>query len=943
MFIDLVGSTPIAEQLGPERFRSFLRTTQAAITAAVSRHSGHIAQYYGDGTLTLFGFPRALDDHARYAINSGLDLLEHLAAGWKPAELGDDRSLAIRIACHSGPLITDRAALNSGGTMSPAEGATISIAARLQGEALPNQLLISGDCHRLTEGFFETRFLGDRNLRGIAKPIAVHEVLTARRRSTLFSARQQESRTPHIGRASELHYLKEELSRARTVRSRAVLVTGEPGIGKSRLLDELRQYLVVQGIRHNVYQCEEFARNTDFAPFTRNIRYEIEALSALGAERKPITEGDITGFLNLRNLPADDLTIASLASAIGHKMDTRPQADTVAIEIKRRLKQLIISYLMDEPSRHACLIIEDIHWADPSTLELLEDLIGAAAGVGTFLAMTARSDGLDNIALSNRTSVLQLSPLSEEDAALIVAKLDPLKRLSLSSAREIVARSGGVPLFIEECCKAISISSQQSQHGSEEIPDRLRGVIWKRLDQLGLAKWTAQLAAVGGMTGSVDLLEEVSRRVARSAGVTAAVSTALTTMLEADLIQRTGDSREFAFRHALIRDAAYESLTTPVRAQWHHAYAEVLQEWRSQGILNAPLEVVAQHHLGARDFAGAADAVIEAGRLAVGRFANAEAIALFGKAIQFAAKIDDHDVARRKELQIRGLLNAPLIAADGWASSSLEENNKALLTIARKYPDATPSLESQRMLFNVSLLRGDRNGVRLYLDGLASFRGKSADIDMIVDRCNGARLMYIDGDVSGAREMFIRSLSGFDAARHRVGMGLYDLDGEVAVRSSLAWLAWFDGSGAKVADQAVDVIATARRIGHPFTLAYALCIGGSALVCAEEEGRVQVLSDEAFALAEKHEMHYWRAYSRILLGASLIPADPENALSVLNESRKMYAATGAQLIAPWIDILQARALLRLNRRSETERLLQGVRHQDVSLFRSLADRMLGEL
>jgi hypothetical protein len=383
----------------------------------------------------------------------------------------------------------------------------------------------------------------------------------------------------------------------------------------------------------------------------------------------------------------------------------------------------------------------------------------------------------------------------------------------------------------------------------------------------------------------------------------------------------------------LIRDAAYESLTHSVRKNWHGVYGAIFNEWRSVGRINIPLEAVARHFGLAQEYETAAILMRDAGKTASGRYANTEAISLFQSAINLLSNLKDGDEAKEIERQTRLLLNAPITASKGWASDELEANNMALLALCEIGADFEP----RRMLFNVGLLRADNKAVESHLCGLERLLSETAStaVRKVVLRCQAAKSMYVDGEIVHAKSLFLKCLDTVDLRENRLALGLYDLDSEVAVRSSLAWLEWFSGNTSQAISDSKAVIALARELNHPFSMAYALCIGGSALLSAGEFGMANAAAREASAISEQYDKTYRGAYSAILEGGSIHDTDPEGACRKLEMAEAMYVTTGAKLLVPWIGYLRSRALHKVGRLEEARTITLGAKIHKVKLFQSL--------
>jgi hypothetical protein len=381
------------------------------------------------------------------------------------------------------------------------------------------------------------------------------------------------------------------------------------------------------------------------------------------------------------------------------------------------------------------------------------------------------------------------------------------------------------------------------------------------------------------------------------------------------------------------------------RQSWHGVVADVVERHLRGGPFTTSLEVIGRHRSAAGQAPAAARCFAQAGAQAVARFANYEAISLFTAAIEECAKIPDPAKARDIEIEIRVMLNAPIIADSGWAAADLETNGKLLLAKCVESNALKEAFSAHRMLFNVAVLRTDITAVDRHVKGLESLlkRRPTAAAATIVDRCVGIQSMFLDGDLSRAETRFARSLSTFDRRKRGVGKDVSDLDGEIVVKSLRSWLKYFAGDLVQAVDQANGAIELAQRIEHPFSLAYALCLGGSALLSAGEVDAAAAAGAKARALAVKSRMSYWTAYADILIGAALIVADVESGLQALADARKAYLSTGANLILPWILSLEAEGWRKAGDSGKALALLRQSESHKARLFVPLVNERLAAL
>jgi class 3 adenylate cyclase len=928
LLLDVVDSTPLSERLGPESFGLLIRELRTIAHMTIETYGGYVAQYLGDGVLAYFGYPSAYFDHARVAIESGLTILQELE-GWPGRRWRElSEPVQVRIACHSGSLIAE--APKPGSVGPPAEGFTINICARLQTEAPPGTLVASADCLDLAHGFFETEHLGARSLKGVARKISIFRIKGRRSSGTRFAAAHGSDLMPMVGRASELSFLEHERQRSAT-RGRAVVIVGEPGIGKSRLVEEFRLGLETLKAAYIIAQCEEPISNTAFGPFISLISRDL----LINAPRSATDRQQVSAYLE--RLGLDERFCEAVELLLGVQASSGPVPTPV--ESHEHIRHLLRSFVLERPNSGITLILEDIHWSDQSTLKFVSELILEGPPNGLFVLITARPEGIAQQLDARNVNLLTLRPLESDEARRALTNLDP--RLAPDFIDEIVSRSDGIPLYLEELYRARTRADLRG--GEAEIPERLQGVIWQRLDQLRAHKWVAQLASVGGQSFGVKALIGAVRKVASVRNATEVVRDAVETLQRANLA--TLDDGELRFRHSLIRDAAYESLPLRTRQSWHGAVADVIERQGKGRPFATSLEVIGRHRSAAGEASAAARCFAQAGARSVARFANNEAISLFTNAIEECAKIPDPAKARDIEIQIRVMLNAPIIADSGWAAADLETNGKMLLAKCVESNALKEAFSAHRMLFNVAVLRTDVAAVDRHVKGLQSLltRRPTAAVATIVDRCVGIQSMFLNGDLREAETRFARSLSRFDRGKHGVGKHVSDLDGEVVVKSLRSWLQYFAGNLINAVDQANGAIELARRIEHPFSLAYALCLGGSALLSSGKVAAAAEAGAKARALAVGSRMSYWMAYADVLIGGALILTNVEAGLLALADARRAYLSTGANLILPWILSFEAEGWQKVGDSGKALALLREGENHKARLFVPLVKERLAAL
>src|SRR5262245_11379708 len=639
MFCDLVASTTLAERIDDEDLREVMQRYYDACAETVRRYDGHVANYLGDGVLAYFGWPRAHEDDAERAVRAGLDLLGRDFAELN-ATLEAERGvrLATRIGVHTGPVVVGDMA---GGPRREALalGETVNLAARLQGAAAPDTLVISGTTLRLVQGIFVTEDLGRQPMKGIAEPVAVYRVVQSsgvRSRLDVAAGRL----TPVVGRQPELATLSECWEQVADGTGQTALVTGEAGVGKSRLIYELRALLAAEPHTWLECRCSPYTQGTAFHPVIELLTQGLLLATGDSATEKL---GKLKRALALIGMPtADLLPLLAEFLALPPEAGYAPVAMSPELKRRRTLEALVAWVLRLGELQAVVVLVEDLHWCDPSSLELFGRLVEQSPTAHVLLIGTARPDFRSPWPARSNLMQMTLQRLSRRQAREMVARLSSGPAVPDPVTERLVAQADGVPLYLEELTRMVLESGLLAERNGRyevtapldhlAIPATLHDSLVARLDRLSAAKEVAQRAAVLGREFSYTLL-------AATAGLDEpTLRHGLGRLVEAELVyaQGTPPGATYSFKHALVQEAAYQSLLRRTRRMLHGRVVDALTEKFPERAAAEP-EVVARH----AEAAGRAEDAIthyqRAGDQAQGRSAHAEAVRHLGKAIALLA------------------------------------------------------------------------------------------------------------------------------------------------------------------------------------------------------------------------------------------------------------------------------------------------------------------
>jgi class 3 adenylate cyclase/tetratricopeptide (TPR) repeat protein len=667
MFCDLVGSTTLSGRLDPEDFREVLGLYQEVAVEAIERYSGYVTQLLGDGVVACFGYPKAHEDDAQRAVYAGLDIVVGLGDLSARTKSRFDASLEVRIGCHTGLVVAGAMEAGSRRDEFAMVGETPNIAARLQAVAAPGSLVVSEVTQGLIQGYFETESLGQRTLPGVSRPILVYRVLRStgvEHRLDLFGS---ERMTPLVDRAVEIELLQAAWRGVQHGRGTLAQVSGEPGIGKSRLVHALADCLGDELAVAQRWQCSRHHQSSALYPVIRQLesRYELEPGEQEAVQLQKLADAVVGAGAD--GEPALPLLIDLLPLSSG-----RPQRDRLADaqEERTRLLHTLQALLVADPAQHPMLLlVEDLQWADPTTLELLWRVLNDLPTLPVLCVVTYRPDfswpwrrmpGLQ----------IDLGPLAAEHVR-------ELARAVTDGAVEegvmdrVRATAGGIPLFIEEMLKMLALEEPgegPGPHLSEPaLPVTLHGLLTERLDRLSDLGEVLDVAAVIGREFDRDLLQALDPMGGTDLELVLAKLTAQDILCQLD-----GPTVCFEFRHALLHEAAYLRVLRRRRQELHARVATMLVGRFAERAEREP-EVVAHHWSSAGMPAKAAGYWRAAGLRALEQAAFVEAAEHFRRGLEALDQTEPDAGTEERRADFLTHLGAALQAGQGYAAAGVDD------------------------------------------------------------------------------------------------------------------------------------------------------------------------------------------------------------------------------------------------------------------------------
>jgi class 3 adenylate cyclase/predicted ATPase len=905
LFCDLVGSTALSALLDPEDLRAVIAAYQSCCARVIADYEGYLAKYMGDGVLAFFGYPQAQEGDAERAVRAALQIIEAVAA-LRPRP---GVQLEARIGVATGTVVVGDLIGEGSAKEEAVVGETPNLAARLQGLAEPGTLVVSARTRRLIGDLFDCVDLGEQRLKGFAEPVRVTRVVAARRVDR-FEALRSGALTPLVGRDQEIALLRERWQQACDGEGHVVVLSGEPGIGKSRIVLALQQQ--VAGEPHVLlrYQCLPHYRNSAF----QAVIDELERSADIHRDDDAAVKLDKLAR-HLQPFEATDPSLLPLLAELlsipaGERAPTLPLAPQ-----RRKSKTLaaLTARVRGLAARAPALIVfEDVHWIDPTSRELLEHLVDRVQLLPALVVITQRQGERPLRLGQANVTELKLSRLGRRQSIALVERMTARRPLPAEVVLRIVERTDGVPLFLEELTKAVLESDLVADHGDRyelrgplsalAIPDSLQDSLTARLDRLGRVKEVAQIAAVIGRGFSYELLAAVAPLAE------AELRAALARLVETELVFCRGEPPEalYTFKHALVQETAYNSVLRERREELHARIARTLAADFPEVLESRP-ELIAYHCTEAGLDEEAVEFWREAGELAGSRSAAHEAVAHLSSALEVLAKFPESRHRNRTELGLQTSLGAALIAARGFAAPETGQAYERAWQLCRQLDGGVEQMPALfgRWIHHIAraeLAAGLETADQMLR--LAEAQGDTA-LSLIAYRAL-TNTKFFTGDLAGARADAERALASYDRARHG-GLGIrYSADPFALCAYFLAHSLLRLGYPDQAQQRAREALGRARELGHVVTLANALHHD-----CLFHQLRRDpvVVREQALALttfATEHGLPFWQALGRIFHGWALAACGQlDEGIAELRVGLAAYRATSGRLYLPYALALLA--------------------------------------
>ena len=927
MFSDLVGSTALSARMDPEDLREVIAAYQKCVTETVRRFDGFVAKYMGDGVLIYFGYPQAHEDDAERAVRAGLELVGSVSA------LKLNAPLQTRIGIATGLVVVGDLIGSGEAQERGIVGETPNLAARLQALAEPNTVVIADGTRQLLGNLFELQDLGARELKGITGPVRVWAALRGSSAEGRFEALHTADLTALVGRDEEVELLMRRWARAKTGEGHVALVSGEAGIGKSRLTAALLERLATEPHTRLRYFCSPQHTDSAFYP----IISQMERAAGLAHDDTPQAKLDkIDAVLAQNSTSKQDAAL--FAEMLSLPNDGRyPALDLVPQQHRQKTLEALTSQLAGLASQHPVLMVfEDAHWIDPTSLEVLNRTVDRIKTLPVLLIVTLRPEFKAPWVEQSHVTSVTLNRLGKSAAVAIIVGLVGNKDLPADVMTEIVERSDGIPLFVEEMTKAVlEVESEDAARRTVAavpspalaVPASLHASLMARLDRLGPAKEVAQIGAAIGREFSHALLAGAVRKPEAELG------SALDRLIAAGLLFRQGvpPQASYLFKHALVQDAAYGTLLREPRRALHTRIAETLESQFAEITEGRP-EILARHCTEAGLVEKAAGLWGKAGQQSVARSALIEGVAQLGKALGQIATLPTTPLLRREEIKLQVALASALFHVKGYTSPetiAAFERADALIEQADALGEHP---EGEDALLRFSVMYGQWTGnfsagnfaraaehAKQCL-ALAEKQTRSAPL-LVANRLMGGTLL-ISGQFQAARLHLDRAITLYAPEEHRSLATRFGQDIGVATLVYRSLVLCHLGYPERARVDVDEAVKGARDLGQAGTLVYAVGVGTLSEIHCGRFRLAEARVEELFALSEKYGLPFWRGFGELLRGCIFVATDRgDQATQLIGSGLSVLAATRMTLFSPFGLTCLARAHAACGRVAEAQNAL----------------------
>jgi class 3 adenylate cyclase/predicted ATPase len=948
MFCDLADSTKLSQQLDPEDLREVIRAYQDTAAEVIQQYEGHIAQYLGDGLLMYFGWPVAHEDDAQRAGHAGLGIVEAIKTGLNP-RLQQEKGvqLSVRLGIHTGPVVVGE--MGGGGRHENlATGETVNIAARLEGLAQPNTLVISAVTERLVRGSFALEHLGPQMLKGVAEPMDVFRVLGP------MEVHEDEIGAVGVpflvGRDEEAGLLLRRWEQSKAGLGQVVLISGEAGIGKSSLVSVVRTHVAQQGYTRITFRCSPYHTNSALYPVITHLEQR------LGFDRADIPDVKfyrLEQVLRTTHLSLEE-SVPLLAALLSVPLEGRYPVSTLSPQQQRQQTlDTLVGWLMEESERKPVLAVwEDMHWGDPSTLEMLGLVLEQTPTVPMLNVLTFRPEFESPWPTRSHMTPITLNRLERSQVEGLITHLADGKALPTEVVAHIVAKTDGVPLYVEELTRMLLASDLLGEEADQyvltgplttvAIPDTLQDSLMARLDQMNTAKEVAQLGSVLGREFAYEMLQVIATQDEET------IQASLARLVEAELLYQRGrpPRARYVFKHALIQDAAYASLLRSTRQQVHQQIAQLL-ETRFPEVVETQPELVAYHFTEAAQNEAAVPYWQRAAQDAIQRSAYVEAVNHLTRGLDLLERLPATPDRVQRALDMRIALGPALVTIKGYSDPDVEPVFRRARTLCQQVGDSTQLFHALWGLWRFYYGRAEMRPSQEIGEQLLALAERQDDSSLLVmaGYAVGTTLSY--RGVFASAQDYLERARGHMAhcdlqqqqaltVRYGIAPGVYCL----FAASRVQWALGYPDQALHTGQEMLDM---AQALPHPISSAIARYFMGRVHQIRREVQAAQTHLEAALAMVANNVFAQGVALMQFLRGWVLATqGQHEEGVAQMRQGMAATLHTGASFQQPMNTARLAEAYARMGQAREGLSLVDealamvdatGVREYEAELHR----------
>jgi class 3 adenylate cyclase/predicted ATPase len=892
-------------EIDPEDFMEVMPLCLDICRKVIDRYEGYITEQIGEDLSVCFGYPAAHEDEAKRAVSAGLGILEGIRSF--SHKLHEERSIraSVRVGLHTGLVMVRDSEKNSGSGPIEIIGETPRIASQITSQSESDNVMASETTYQLVKGFFETRSAGEYSIKGLSKAIPIYSIIHQSVARSRLEVELLAGFTPLSGRKKETALLQHSWQNAHDGIGQVVLLRGEAGIGKSRLLQEIKDHAARDSSSWLIECfCSPYFQGSALYPIIELLKTSVLEFDEETSNEEKLKK--LEGFLVQygSSLPETVPLFCSLLS-IPLSGDYKPLALTPEAQ-KNKIIEVLINLLFLRASEQPVLfIVDDLHWADPTTIELLKLTVEHVPSYKILTILTSRPEFQEPWDTDTNLTKVSLNRLSSSEMESMVLELSFGKKLPADVLSHIKEKTDGVPLFIEELTKMIldsGILVEQDENYTQidivksvKIPATLHDSLMARLDKMGQSKEIAQLGATIGREFSFDLIHAVSQLDEEI------LKEELHNLVKAEILYRKGllGKKNYVFKHALIQDTAYQSILKSKRKEIHQNIAQVLEN-KFTHLQSTQPELFAHHYTEAGIYDQAVNYWQQSGMKSLQSSANLEAISHLTRGLDIVSKFEEGPQKDQTELMLQATLGPAVIATQGFGSAQVGEiyrRSAELCTSIGETPHLFPSIWGQ-WVYN--LVQANLNDAKTLSEEMLTLGENYNQSSMLVEgRWTIGNTLFWLGEFDKSRENLEKAIELYDPAEHHKNAYIFGQDPLVGAHCYLSYTEWYLGYPDKALNRTNEILEVARNLNHPFSIGWALAFGMMVAGFRRDPEMTMQRTQETIDYCQKQAYPFWLTASQVWLGWAMTEkGDIEEGINMMKQGLAGFDMIGSNVVQP---------------------------------------------